>query len=175
MWAQLILLGTSALSSYLVYLLVDAGVAGPLSSWWYKRQGRKLQSAARKGPAPATREVTIMLPPFVQKQQFLAVLAACPRDPATGESMAAGPQYEQWVNQCRGALLLRAVELVFVNDRIEPLFLDTYCKFTQQQASLKAWEDAQQKKAVVDKEASDIRDWGRACLFARGGGGGRAS
>ena len=161
MWAQLFLLSCMAVSGFLVYRVIDSGLGGPLSLWWFRRRGKANQQAVvTSNPV----ELKLQMPILQFKKAFQDIVSAPPRDPSTGEPVSSGPKYNEWVTQCRNALLERAIEGVLVFRTVDNLYRETYCKFSQQQASQRAWQDAQNAHQSADKELRDICEWAGTLL-----------
>ena len=156
MLAVLLFVGCAALSAYMLYWAAEEGAAGWLSKVYFKWQGRLNELELMElGKKPL--EIKISVPKLERKKVFEDVVKQVPAKPdgtITGEK-----EYNAWLDRARMACLERAMEAILVYRSGDELYRDTYCKFTQGQASARAWRDAQHKKEMLERELADIQQW----------------
>ena len=59
----------------------------------------------------------------------------------------------------KAKLIDRATESIINYRKNDHYFRDTFCKFSQQLASSRAWKEAQEAQQLCDKELQDIHEW----------------
>ena len=157
MLAQLLFVGVFVLSGYMAWRVVDSGAGGRVSRWHFKRNGR-LAELQQMDMNESRLEVKISVPQLKMMEVFESVVAEVPTEPNGGINLAS-QKYQEWLNKARFACLQRAKETLMVYRSCDEMYRDTYCKFTQGQASNKAWQDAVAKREGLERELSDICEW----------------
>jgi hypothetical protein len=153
MLAQLLFLTFALLAIYLLRRVIDEGLAGPISKWWFYRsgKGREWELQQLKTKKRTLLEYKIEIPPMTAKEAFQKHLEEMPEVDSA--------EYKGWLVQAQVKLLQRTMEGLQIYRSGDELWRETYCKFTQNQASAKAWKDASLKKEMLDGELADIQEW----------------
>jgi hypothetical protein len=160
--AQLFFGSVLVASIYLSFRVLQAGLLGPLSVRYFEWAGRTEERKKLEFAATAEKATLHFKPPSLEgeaRARFREQVEQVPIDEATGEAIISGPQFTKWLMETKKALKERTIETIVAFRAIDIYFRDTFCKMTQNLASIKTWKEAQDSRQGVDLEFQDIAEW----------------